>query len=99
MGRLRRALSLGVSASFCSVALILSASQVAQASCDAPDNVCYNGGAVIHKVVVDEIFWLPSGLHYEPTSNPKSSDSNYENLVQRFIRDIGGSPFYNIITQ
>jgi hypothetical protein len=41
------------------------------------------------------IFWLPPGRHYEP----RGGDARYEALMARYFRDIGGTPFYNIVTQ
>lgn len=42
------------------------------------------------------IFWLPDGIHFE--SSP-GGDSNYEQLLQRYFHDVGGSSFYDILTQ
>ena len=41
------------------------------------------------------IFWLPSRYHFEP----HGSDAAYESLIQRYFRDVGGTSFYNILSQ
>jgi uncharacterized repeat protein (TIGR01451 family) len=41
-------------------------------------------------------FWLPAGQHYESTA---AGDTNYENLLIRFAKDIGSSQYHNIVTQ
>ena len=61
------------------------------------DNLVYNGakGPVIHKLVVDEIFWLPTGQTFDKVNG----DAKYERLMRRFVSDLGGTPYYNIVTQ
>lgn len=61
------------------------------------NNLAYNNehGPVIHKLVVDEIFWLPKGYTYDKDT----SDAQYELLMRRFVSDLGGTPYYNIVTQ
>jgi hypothetical protein len=54
------------------------------------NNLAYNNehGPVIHKLVVDEIFWLPKGYTYDKDT----SDAQYELLMRRFVSDLGGTP-------
>ncbi|HWS45770.1 MAG TPA: hypothetical protein VN636_07910, partial [Acidimicrobiia bacterium] len=52
-------------------------------------------GPVIHKLVVDEVFWLPHGYTYDKVHG----DARYELLMRRFVSDLGGTPYYNIVTQ
>lgn len=55
----------------------------------------YHNGTVMHSFTAYVIFWLPSGAALEPGGN----NSRFESLVERYFRDIGGTPFYNILTQ
>jgi uncharacterized repeat protein (TIGR01451 family) len=41
-------------------------------------------------------FWLPAGQTYEGSA---SGDTNYENLLIRWAKDLGASQFHNLITQ
>jgi hypothetical protein len=59
------------------------------------DNLASGGGAVMLDPTTYAIFWLPAGHTYEPSG----SDSAYENLVTRYLTDVGWSSFYNIVTQ
>jgi hypothetical protein len=43
------------------------------------------------------IFWLPPGYTYE--SGASGSNSRYISLIERYLADIGGSTFLNIVTQ
>jgi hypothetical protein len=50
------------------------------------------------------IFWRPTNLHYEgpwfaEVNQPDALDQRYENIVTQFLHDIGGSSYYNILTQ
>ncbi|MBV9282564.1 MAG: hypothetical protein JOZ41_21005 [Chloroflexi bacterium] len=60
-----------------------------------PDPLASSGGAVMQTSTTYALFWLPSGAHYEPAG----SDTSYESLTQRFLSDVGGTAFYNILTQ
>ena len=60
-------------------------------------NLTYHGGAVMHTTAVFLIFWLPPGYHYELPGH--GSDSSFESLVERYFFDVGGSSYYNIVTQ
>jgi hypothetical protein len=55
-------------------------------------------GTVIKQLTVYPVFWLPSGQHYEPGGTAQS-DGDYEQLVQQWIEDVGGTPYYNLLTQ
>lgn len=54
-------------------------------------NMTYHGGAVMQTHTAHTIFWAPAPSHSVPAS--------YSGLVNRWFRDIGGSPFLNIVTQ
>jgi hypothetical protein len=75
-----------------------------------PANLQFGGGPVMHVSNTYAIYWLPSGLgacpqalacHYEGylTTGLGGSDSNYEALINRFLGDLTGSSYYNILTQ
>jgi hypothetical protein len=56
----------------------------------------------MHTLTVYTIFWLAPGYHFEaPYGGPGSTvaDFRYEDLIQRFFRDVGSTPYYNILTQ
>jgi hypothetical protein len=57
--------------------------------------VVYHGGPVAHHVSAYLIFWLPQGYTYEPDG----SDDSYRSLIERYFTDVGGTSFYNILTQ
>jgi hypothetical protein len=67
---------------------------VTQAS--STSNAISYGGPVMHYTRTYAIFWLPSGYHFEGFFG---SDSSYEYLISRFLSDVGGSNYYNIVTQ
>jgi hypothetical protein len=54
-------------------------------------NMVYHGGRVMRSPVNYAIFWQPTGTTAFP--------SDYAPGIQRFFQDIGGTPFYNMITQ
>src|SRR4029077_1160262 len=58
--------------------------------------VGYNGGPTMHTSVTYAIFWLPNGSSFELSPG---NDSSYENLITRFLRDVGGTSYYNILSQ
>lgn len=58
-----------------------------------PD-VHYAQGDVMHTMTVYLLFWLPHGRMYSAMT-----PSSYETIIQRYFQSIGGSPFYNIVTQ
>jgi uncharacterized repeat protein (TIGR01451 family) len=41
-------------------------------------------------------FWLPTGQHYESDA---AGDTNYENLLIQWAKDLGSSQFHNLVTQ
>jgi len=53
-------------------------------------------GPVMTSFAAFLIFWLPEGVHFESGS---AGDSNYEQLLQRYFQDVGGSSFIDILTQ
>lgn len=55
----------------------------------------YHNGDVMHSYTAYVIFWLPSGATFEPGNH----NDRFESLVQRYFRDIGGTPFFAILTQ
>jgi hypothetical protein len=55
----------------------------------------YHSGDVIHRLTAYLIFWLPSGRTFEPDGNSE----RYMKLMQQYFEDVGGTPFYNILTQ
>lgn len=63
------------------------------------DQMASFGGTVLSSSTTYALFWLPSGSSYEPSGVGAGSDSGYESLVQRFLSDVGGTTFYNILTQ
>lgn len=54
------------------------------------NNLHYYGGKVMHTSTTYAIYWMPSG---------HKIDKRYRTLNNRYFQDIGGSPFYNIVTQ
>ncbi len=57
--------------------------------------VLYHQGAVMHTMTAYIDFWLPNGQSYEPFGN----DGQFENLIKQYFQDIGGTPFYGLLTQ
>jgi len=55
----------------------------------------YRGGPVVPSSISYVIFWRPRGVHFEPQGN----DARYMTLMQRYLSDVGGTPFFNILTQ
>ncbi len=53
------------------------------------DNLSYNGGPVIYTLAAYTIFWNPHG----------TISADYQNLLNRYFSDVGGSSVYNILTQ
>jgi hypothetical protein len=80
------------------VAGVLTA-QIAPASISAsgPGDVTFHGGPVMHTAKTYAIFWLPRGVHFEQPGH--GSDRQFEELVTRFLRDVGGTPYYDVVTQ
>ncbi|HEX3273104.1 MAG TPA: hypothetical protein VHR15_20830 [Ktedonobacterales bacterium] len=57
--------------------------------------VTYHNGEVIHAPTVYLIFWLPAGKTFEPTGD----DARFEALMKQYFTDVGGTSFYQLITQ
>ncbi len=57
--------------------------------------VTFHGVQVMHAYRVYVIFWLPAGSSLEPGG----SDSRYETLIESYFRDVGGTPFFGLLTQ
>jgi hypothetical protein len=55
----------------------------------------YHDGPVMHTDTAYLIFWLPQRYTFEP----QGTSATYEALVARYFADVGGTPFYNILTQ
>jgi hypothetical protein len=55
----------------------------------------FHNGTVMHHLTVYLDFWLPSGYTFEPNG----SSSRFEQLMAQYFQDVGGTPFYNILTQ
>jgi hypothetical protein len=57
--------------------------------------VQYHDGPVMHTYTAYLIFWLPPAYTFEP----QGSSATYESLIARYFADVGGSAFYNLLTQ
>jgi hypothetical protein len=57
-------------------------------------SVRYQGGSVMHTMTAYIVFWLPSGYTYSSVGS-----SHFEGLIQRYFRDVGGSSYFNLLTQ
>jgi uncharacterized repeat protein (TIGR01451 family) len=62
------------------------------------DNPGYHRGSVMHHTVAYTIFWLPAGRHFEPLETP-AGDAAYEQRLNRFLQDVGGSRYFALVTQ
>lgn len=54
-----------------------------------------SGGSTMQSTTTYTIFWLPAGTTYEASG----TNASYESLLQRFFTDVGGTSFYNILSQ
>ncbi len=63
-------------------------------SCPA---VRYHGGPVMHTFTAYLIFWLPKGYRFEPGAG--GDDTRYQSLITQYFRDVGGTPYYGLLTQ
>lgn len=64
--------------------------------------MAYYGGPTMHQTTTYAIYWLPSGDHFEGLLGIQGllgSDASYESLTSRFLNDIGGSTYLNIVSQ
>lgn len=66
--------------------------EICDPNCPAFD---YHNGQVMHSLTAYLIFWLPTGNTFEPGG----SDKRYESLIAQYFNDVGGSSFYEILTQ
>ncbi len=55
----------------------------------------YHSGDVVSRLTAYLVFWLPPGYTFEPNG----SSSRYEQLMEQYFQDVGGTSFYNILTQ
>lgn len=55
----------------------------------------YHYGQVMHSFTAYVIFWLPRGYTFEPGNH----NERFESLVERYFSDVGGTPFFAILTQ
>jgi len=62
------------------------------------DDPGYHHGRVMHHAVAYTIFWLPAGRHFEPLGAP-TGDAAYEQRLDRFLQDVGGSRYFALLTQ
>jgi len=62
-----------------------------------PTGVSYHGGPVLGAPTTYVVFWLPRGHTFEP--GQQGGDARYERLITRYFRDIGGTPYYGILTE
>ncbi len=62
-----------------------------QADCPA---VSYHGGPVMHTFTAYLIYWLPSGYAYDAVGS-----GSFEHITSNYFQDVGGTPFYNLLTQ
>ena len=60
----------------------------------ATGHMTYHHGSVIAVPTVYTIFWLPSGYHFDP-----QGDSGYESLINQALKDVGGTAYYQVLTQ
>ena len=49
----------------------------------------------MHRLTAYLLFWLPGGYVFEPDGN----SSRFEHLMEQYFQDVGGTPFYNILSQ
>lgn len=79
--------------------MLLPLLQVLQASARSSYQVVhplsYFGGQVLPTTTSYAIFWVPWGSTFEPAGD----NIAYETLVQRYLQDVGGTPFYGLASQ
>ena len=63
---------------------------------NAGNDLSPGNGDVMTTMTIYIDFWLPTGQQYESTA---AGDTNYENLLIQWSKDLGGSGFHNLITQ
>ncbi len=57
--------------------------------------VSYHSGDVMQTFTGYVIFWTPPGKHLDPSGG----DARFRSLVAQYLNDVGGTPFYNLLTQ
>jgi hypothetical protein len=63
-----------------------------------PANLPYNGGPVLmNPVRVFLVYWLPPGVVLD--TSVSDGIGNFESLTQRFVQDLSGTDYLNIVTQ
>lgn len=94
--RLGRVQTLVLALCFAAVLSQLASAQAAPRSHHKPKHLlAYLQGTVMSRSETYAVFWLPPGSHFEPGGQ----DARYEDLIERYFRDVGGTSFYNILTQ
>jgi hypothetical protein len=75
----------------------------ALARADSITNMTSHGGNIMPTSTTYAIYWLPAGVHFEPTTGvpatDAANDTRYENLINRYFQDVGGSDLYATATQ
>jgi hypothetical protein len=67
---------------------------------DGTTDMTYHGGSVMRNVTNYVIFWSPTTLPAMYTANVGAPfDPNFFQIVDRYFNDIGGTPYYNVLTQ
>lgn len=57
--------------------------------------VAYHHGDVMHTFTAYVIFWTPAGTRLDPSG----SDARFRSLVAQYLKDVGGTRFYGLLTQ
>jgi len=73
----------------------VAAQHAASTAAASTGQLYWYGGPVQNYTKTYAIFWLPTGYTYEKGG----SSANYRTLVERYLRDVGGSTFANPTTQ
>lgn len=64
---------------------------------DGTTDMAYHGGPVMRNVTNYLVFWNPTT---QPAGYPGAMfDPNYRSITDRYFNDIGGTPYFNILTQ
>jgi hypothetical protein len=83
--------------------LIAAAASILTAGPAAAGDMTNHGGRVMTSSATYAIFWLPAGVHFEPTTGnaatDAANDTRYMNFIRRYFQDVGGSGLYETATQ